>query len=159
MGMPTLCCTRTKYDLSLILLNTTHLTFPPQVTIYPGKGQVEPKVYFGSGPTKKDAKFACGSVAWANIEVIKTHFFSEICLETPFLVFQGGLEPSDDATALAAASKAEAEAGGADMRPGTEEVPVLDPKVGFSVFSYVNCIPSWRNSCLIWNDSLENCLE
>ena len=26
-------------------------------------------MYFGSGPTKKDAKFACGSVAWANIEV------------------------------------------------------------------------------------------
>ena len=44
-----------------------------QVTIYPGKGQVEPKVYFGSGPTKKDAKFACGSVAWANIEVIRAH--------------------------------------------------------------------------------------
>ena len=37
------------------------------MTVYPGKGQVEPKVYFGSGPTKKDAKFACGSVAWADI--------------------------------------------------------------------------------------------
>ena len=39
-----------------------------KVTVYPGKGQVEPKVYFGSGPTKKDAKFACGSVAWADQE-------------------------------------------------------------------------------------------
>ena len=48
-----------------------------KITIYPGKGQVEPRVYFGSGPTKKDAKFACGSVAWSNLE--------------------GGLEPSVDA--------------------------------------------------------------
>ena len=47
-----------------------------------------------------------------------------------FYCFQGGLEPSADATALAAASKAEAEAGGADMRSGAAEVPVLDPKVG-----------------------------
>ena len=47
-----------------------------------------------------------------------------------FFCFQGGLEPSADATALAAASKAEAEAGGADMRSGAAEVPVLDPKVG-----------------------------
>jgi len=39
-----------------------------KVTVYPGKGQVEPKVYFGSGPTKKDAKFACGSVAWSDQE-------------------------------------------------------------------------------------------
>lgn len=45
--------------------NTMLYTF--KVTVYPGKGQVEPKVYFGSGPTKKDAKFACGSVAWADI--------------------------------------------------------------------------------------------
>eukprot|EP00092_Neocalanus_flemingeri_P007884 GFUD01008510.1.p1 GENE.GFUD01008510.1~~GFUD01008510.1.p1 ORF type:complete len:594 (-),score=190.10 GFUD01008510.1:973-2754(-) len=44
--------------------NTMLYTF--KVTVYPGKGQVEPKVYFGSGPTKKDAKFACGSVAWAD---------------------------------------------------------------------------------------------
>lgn len=46
--------------------NTMLYTF--KVTVYPGKGQVEPKVYFGSGPTKKDAKFACGSVAWADQE-------------------------------------------------------------------------------------------
>jgi len=46
--------------------NTMLYTF--KVTVYPGKGQVEPKSYFGSGPTKKDAKFACGSVAWADIE-------------------------------------------------------------------------------------------
>ena len=39
------------------------------------------------------------------------------------------MEPSADATALAAASKAEAEAGGADTKPGAESVPVLDPKV------------------------------
>jgi len=45
--------------------NTMLYTF--KVTVYPGKGQVEPKMYFGSGPTKKDAKFACGSVAWADI--------------------------------------------------------------------------------------------
>jgi len=45
--------------------NTMLYTY--KVTVYPGKGQVEPKVYFGSGPTKKDAKFACGSVAWADI--------------------------------------------------------------------------------------------
>lgn len=45
--------------------NTMLYTF--KVTVYPGKGQVEPKSYFGSGPTKKDAKFACGSVAWADI--------------------------------------------------------------------------------------------
>lgn len=44
--------------------NTMLYTF--KVTVYPGKGQVEPKIYFGSGPTKKDAKFACGSVAWAD---------------------------------------------------------------------------------------------
>lgn len=85
-------------------------------------------MYFGSGPTKKDAKFACGSVAWANIEVIGAHFPVNISLEHLFI--QGGLEPSADATALAAASKAEAEAGGADMRPAASEVPVLDPKVG-----------------------------
>ena len=48
-----------------------------KITVYPGKGQVQPRVYFGSGPTKKDAKFACGSVAWSNLE--------------------GGLEPSADA--------------------------------------------------------------
>merc|ERR1712106_34507 len=48
--------------------NTMLYTF--KVTVYPGKGQVEPKVYFGSGPTKKDAKFACGSVAWADQEGI-----------------------------------------------------------------------------------------
>ena len=101
------------------------------MTIYPGKGQVEPKVYFGSGPTKKDAKFACGSVAWANIEVIRAHFPAlSIECHAMFSCFQGGLEPSADATALAAASKAEAEAGGADMRSGAAEVPVLDPKVG-----------------------------
>jgi len=46
--------------------NTMLYTF--KVTVYPGKGQVEPKVYFGSGPTKKDAKFACGSVAWSDQE-------------------------------------------------------------------------------------------
>jgi len=89
--------------------NANIMLYTYKVTLYPGKGQVEPKVYFGSGPTKKDAKFACGSVAWANIE--------------------GGLEPSADATALAAASQAEAEAGGADMRQAASEVPVLDPKV------------------------------
>ena len=59
-----------KVYLYQLLKHITHLIYPLQVTIYPGKGQVEPKVYFGSGPTKKDAKFACGSVAWANIEVI-----------------------------------------------------------------------------------------
>ena len=52
-----------------------------------------------------------------------------------FSCLQGGLEPSADATALAAASKAEAEAGGADMRPAAAEVPVLDPKVEFTVSS------------------------
>ena len=30
--------------------------------------KVEPKVFFGSGPTKKDAKFACGTIAWAAIQ-------------------------------------------------------------------------------------------
>merc|ERR1719242_2795506 len=83
-----------------------------KVTIYPGKGQVEPRVYFGSGPTKKDAKFACGSVAWANIE--------------------GGVE----AQAAAAASEGEARAAGANTSaapvPGaaqdTDTPPVLDPK-------------------------------
>merc|ERR1719422_2224149 len=48
--------------------NANIMLYTFKVTVYPGKGQVEPKVYFGSGPTKKDAKFACGSVAWADQE-------------------------------------------------------------------------------------------
>jgi len=46
--------------------NTMMYTY--KCTIFPGKGTVEPKYFFGSGPTKKDAKFACGGVAWANME-------------------------------------------------------------------------------------------
>ena len=92
--------------------NANIMLYTFKVTIYPGKGQVEPRVYFGSGPTKKDAKFACGSVAWANIE--------------------GGVE----AQAAAAASEGEARAAGANTSaapvPGaaqdTDTPPVLDPK-------------------------------
>merc|ERR1712098_156648 len=84
--------------------NANIMLYTYKITIYPGKGQVEPRVYFGSGPTKKDAKFACGSVAWANLE--------------------GGLEPSADAQAAADASKAEAVAGGANMGGGA---PALNP--------------------------------
>ena len=39
-----------------------------KVTVWPGEGQVDPRVYFGSGPTKKEAKFACGVRAWADLE-------------------------------------------------------------------------------------------
>lgn len=46
--------------------NTMLYTY--KVTVYPGQGQVEPKIFFGSGPTKKDAKFACGTIAWAAIQ-------------------------------------------------------------------------------------------
>jgi len=46
--------------------NTMLYTY--KVTVWPGVGQVEPKVFFGSGPTKKDAKFACGTIAWAAIQ-------------------------------------------------------------------------------------------
>ena len=90
--------------------NANIMLYTFKVTIYPGKGQVEPRVYFGSGPTKKDAKFACGSVAWANIE--------------------GGVE----AQAAAAASEGEARAAGANTSaaPHPAQVPdtppVLDPK-------------------------------
>ena len=90
--------------------NANIMLYTFKVTIYPGKGQVEPRVYFGSGPTKKDAKFACGSVAWANIE--------------------GGVE----AKAAAAASEGEARAAGANTgaapapHPDLESPPVLDPK-------------------------------
>ena len=90
--------------------NANIMLYTFKVTIYPGKGQVEPRVYFGSGPTKKDAKFACGSVAWANIE--------------------GGVE----AQAAAAASEGEARAAGANTgaapapHPEQEAPPVLDPK-------------------------------
>ena len=70
------------------LLKQQIYIYPFQVTIYPGKGQVEPKVYFGSGPTKKDAKFACGSVAWANIEVIRAHFPS-LSIEYHVVLFSG----------------------------------------------------------------------
>jgi len=45
--------------------NTMLYTY--KVTVWPGVGQVEPKIFFGSGPTKKDAKFACGTIAWAAI--------------------------------------------------------------------------------------------
>lgn len=83
--------------------NANIMLYTYKITIYPGKGQVEPRVYFGSGPTKKDAKFACGSVAWSNLE--------------------GGLEPSVDAKAQADASKAEAAAGGANI----SGAPTLDP--------------------------------
>ena len=94
--------------------NANIMLYTYKVTLYPGKGQVEPRVYFGSGPTKKDAKFACGSVAWANI--------------------QGGIEPSADAKAAAAASTAEAAAAGADVNQqaaaeDNNSPPVLDPKV------------------------------
>ena len=94
--------------------NANIMLYTYKVTLYPGKGQVEPRVYFGSGPTKKDAKFACGSVAWANI--------------------QGGIEPSADAKAAAAASTAEAAAAGADVNQQSaaednNSPPVLDPKV------------------------------
>lgn len=44
------------------------MLYTMKVTVWPGKGNIDPRVYFGSGPTKKDAKFACGSVAWADIE-------------------------------------------------------------------------------------------
>ena len=44
------------------------MLYTMKVTVWPGKGQVDPRVYFGSGPTKKDAKFACGAVAWADLE-------------------------------------------------------------------------------------------
>jgi len=92
--------------------NANIMLYTYKVTIYPGKGQCEPRVYFGSGPTKKDAKFACGSVAWANI--------------------QGGVEPSTEAAAAAAASTAEAKAAGADVDPAAAAVQldpaVLDPK-------------------------------
>ena len=90
--------------------NANIMLYTFKVTIYPGKGQVEPRVYFGSGPTKKDAKFACGSVAWANIE--------------------GGVE----AKAAAAASEGEARAAGANTgaapapNPDLDTPPVLDPK-------------------------------
>ena len=90
--------------------NANIMLYTFKVTIYPGKGQVEPRVYFGSGPTKKDAKFACGSVAWANIE--------------------GGVE----AKAAAAASEGEARAAGANTgagpapHPDQDTPPVLDPK-------------------------------
>ena len=90
--------------------NANIMLYTFKVTIYPGKGQVEPRVYFGSGPTKKDAKFACGSVAWANIE--------------------GGVE----AKAAAAASEGEARAAGANTgaapapNPELDSPPVLDPK-------------------------------
>ena len=94
--------------------NANIMLYTYKVTLYPGKGQVEPRVYFGSGPTKKDAKFACGSVAWANI--------------------QGGIEPSADAKAAAAASTAEAAAAGADVNQqaaaeDNNSPPILDPKV------------------------------
>lgn len=46
--------------------NTMLYTY--KVTVWPGQGQVEPKVFFGSGPTKKDAKFASGTIAWAAIQ-------------------------------------------------------------------------------------------
>lgn len=46
--------------------NTMLYTY--KVTVWPGVGQVEPKIFFGSGPTKKDAKFACGTIAWAAIQ-------------------------------------------------------------------------------------------
>merc|ERR1719336_1855019 len=92
--------------------NANIMLYTFKVTIYPGKGQVEPRVYFGSGPTKKDAKFACGSVAWANIE--------------------GGVE----AQAAAAASEGEARAAGAntsaapnpDLASAAANPTVLDPK-------------------------------
>jgi len=83
--------------------NANTMLYTYKITVYPGKGQVQPRVYFGSGPTKKDAKFACGSVAWSNLE--------------------GGLEPSADAQAQADASKAEAVAGGANI----SGAPTLDP--------------------------------
>jgi len=45
--------------------NTMLYTY--KVTVWPGVGQVPPKIFFGSGPTKKDAKFAAGTIAWAAI--------------------------------------------------------------------------------------------
>jgi hypothetical protein len=50
------------------ILCKNRICFWFQVTVYPGQGQVEPKIFFGSGPTKKDAKFACGTIAWAAIQ-------------------------------------------------------------------------------------------
>lgn len=44
------------------------MLYTMKVTVWPGTGTVEPRVYFGSGPTKKDAKFACGAVAWGDLE-------------------------------------------------------------------------------------------
>ena len=45
------------------------MLFTMKVTIYPARGgSADPRIYFGSGPTKKDAKYACGAVAWADLK-------------------------------------------------------------------------------------------
>ena len=67
------------------------------------------------------------------------------------------MEPSADATALAAASEAEAEAGGADMRPGPDEVPVLDPKVGdMTPSADLSCSDVWGNGITLQGNSSRN---
>ena len=43
---------------------------------------MEPKIFFGSGPTKKDAKFACGTIAWAAIQNPKATMATAVSLET-----------------------------------------------------------------------------
>ena len=52
-------------QLHTILLNIT--TIPILMLILKLNLQVDPKIFFGSGPTKKDAKFAAGTIAWAAI--------------------------------------------------------------------------------------------
>ena len=54
---------------------------------------MEPKIFFGSGPTKKDAKFACGTIAWAAIQNPKATMATAVSLETA--TAGGNLLPAD----------------------------------------------------------------
>jgi len=78
--------------------NTMLYTY--KVTVWPGQGQVEPKIFFGSGPTKKDAKFACGTIAWAAIQNPKATMATAVSLET---ATAGGSEDAAQAAVKMAA--------------------------------------------------------